>query len=300
VSAQKMLVAHKALIHPDGQISFFNDAAFEIATSDDQLNVYAQSLGIQLASNLANIERQNTIDLSLSHLTGAGYVRLEGPNACAFLDVGAIGPDYLPGHAHADSLSFELSVFNQRVIVNGGTSSYSDQDIRAYERSTAAHSTVEINKKNSSEVWGQFRVAKRAYPQDVVVEKVDDTFRVSCSHDGYTRMATPAIHTRLWQMGKNTLSIADKVHVEQGATPASATARFILHPSIQIKQLSQDQWQLLLPNQKEIQLRVVVGEGHIEVSRYASEFGKPQSTQSLAVKLVGTKALHSQVEIHWA
>jgi uncharacterized heparinase superfamily protein len=227
-------------------------------------------------------------------------VRLESSNACAFLDIAAIGPDYIPGHAHADSLSFELSVFDQRVIVNGGTSSYSDQDIRAYERSTAAHSTVEINGQNSSEIWGQFRVAKRAYPQDVVVEKVDDTFRVSCSHDGYTCMATPAIHTRLWQMGKNTLSVADKVHVEQGAVHSSAIARFIFHPLIQIKQLSQDQWQVLLPNQKEIQLRVVVGEGHIAGSRYAPEFGKTQSTQCLVVKLVSTEALHSQVEIHWA
>ena len=300
VSAQKMLVAHQTLIHPDGQISFFNDAAFGIAAPNDQLAGYAQSLGIQLAWNLANIESQNTIDLSLSRLINAGYIRLEGPNACAFLDIAAIGPDYLPGHAHADSLSFELSVFNQRVIVNGGTSSYSDQDIRTYERSTAAHSTVEINEKNSSEVWGQFRVAKRAYPQDVVVEKVDDTFRVSCSHDGYTSMAASAIHTRVWKMDKNTLSVADKVHVEQGAVHSSAIARFILHPSIQIKQLSQDQWQLLLPNQKEIQLRVVVGEGHIEGSRFASEFGKTQSTQCLAVKLVGSLELHSQVEIHWA
>jgi uncharacterized heparinase superfamily protein len=101
-------------------------------------------------------------------------------------------------------------------------------------------------------------------------------------------------------MDKNALSVADKVHVEQGATPSSAIARFILHPSIQIKQLSQNQWQLLLPNQKEIQLRVLVGEGHIEGSRYAPEFGKTQSTQCLAVNLVGSLAPYSQVEIHWA
>jgi uncharacterized heparinase superfamily protein len=299
-NAQKMLVAHKTLIHPDGQISFFNDAAFDIATTYDQLAGYAQSLGVQLVSNLANIERQNTVDLSISHLTDAGYVRLESPNACMFLDVGAIGPDYLPGHAHADSLSFELSVFNRRVIVNGGTSSYADQDVRAYERSTAAHSTVEVDGQNSSEVWGQFRVAKRAYPRGVVVEKVDDALRVSCSHDGYTRIATSAMHTRLWQMNKNTLSVADKVHVEQGAIPSSAIARYIFHPSIQIKQLSQDQWELLLPNQKEIQLRVLAGEGHIEGSRYAPEFGKNQATQCLAVKLLGSITLDSQVEMHWA
>jgi uncharacterized heparinase superfamily protein len=299
VSAQRMLVAHKTLIHPDGQISYFNDAAFDIAASDDQLNVYAQSLGIQLTSNLANIERQNTIDLSLSHLTDAGYVRLEGPNACAFLDVGAIGPDYLPGHAHADSLSFELSVFNQRVIVNGGTSSYSDQDIRAYERSTAAHSTVEVNGQSSSEVWGQFRVANRAYPQNLVVEKVDDQFRVCCSHDGYARLASSAIHTRVWRMDKHVLSVQDKVDIQKGATTPNAMARYIFHPSIQIEQLSQDQWKLLLPNQKEIQLRILAGEGQIESSSYAPQFGKIQKTQCLAVKLLGSEVLHSQVEIHW-
>lgn len=299
VSAQKMLVAHKALIHPDGQISFFNDAAFDIAASDDQLNTYAQSLGIQPASNLANIEYQNTNHLSLSHLTDAGYVRLEGPNACAFLDIGAIGPDYLPGHAHADSLSFELSVFNQRVIVNGGTSSYSAQDIRAYERSTAAHSTVEVDGQSSSEVWGQFRVAKRAYPQDFFMEKLDDGLRVSCSHNGYTRLISSAIHTRVWQMDKNTLSVEDKIDIQKGATRPNAIARYIFYPSIQIEQLSQDQWILLLPNQKEIQLRVLTGKGHVESSSYSPQFGKIQKTQCLAVKLLGTEALHSQVEIHW-
>jgi uncharacterized heparinase superfamily protein len=101
-------------------------------------------------------------------------------------------------------------------------------------------------------------------------------------------------------MNKNTLSVADKVHVEQGAIPSSAIARYIFHPSIQIKQLSQDQWELLLPNQKEIQLRVLAGEGHIEGSRYAPEFGKNQATQCLAVKLLGSITLDSQVEMHWA
>jgi uncharacterized heparinase superfamily protein len=51
-------------------------------------------------------------------------VRLEQGEAVAFLDVAEVGPDYLPGHAHADSLSFELSLFGQRVVVNSGTSQY--------------------------------------------------------------------------------------------------------------------------------------------------------------------------------
>ncbi|MFB1490650.1 MULTISPECIES: heparinase II/III family protein [unclassified Thiocapsa] len=51
-------------------------------------------------------------------------MHLEAGSAVALLDVAPIGPDYLPGHAHADTLSFELSLFGQRVIVNGGTSRY--------------------------------------------------------------------------------------------------------------------------------------------------------------------------------
>ena len=40
------------------------------------------------------------------------------------MDVALIGPNYQPGHAHADVLSFELSLFGQRLLVNIGTSEY--------------------------------------------------------------------------------------------------------------------------------------------------------------------------------
>jgi hypothetical protein len=103
----------------------------------------------------------------------------------------------------------------------------------------------------------------------------------------------------MWQMDKNTLFVEDKVRLEKRVSASSAIARYIFHPLIQIEQLSQDQWKLLLPNQKEIQLRVLAGEGQIQSSSYAPQFGMIQKTQCLAVKLPGSEALHSQVEIHW-
>ena len=54
-------------------------------------------------------------------LQPSGYVRIDAPDTSAFIDVAPIGPDYLPGHAHADTLSFEFSAFGQRVFVNSGT-----------------------------------------------------------------------------------------------------------------------------------------------------------------------------------
>ncbi len=63
-------------------------------------------------------------DPALTELKSSGYIRVERGPLVAILDVGPVGPDYLPGHAHADTLSFELSVGRQRVLVNSGTSTY--------------------------------------------------------------------------------------------------------------------------------------------------------------------------------
>ena len=109
---------------------------------------------------------------AMIRLRESGYIRLETGPVVALLDVAPIGPDYLPGHAHADTLSFELSLFGQRVIVNGGTSRYGTGPERLAERGTAAHSTVQIDGTDSSEVWGGFRVARRAQPFDVMVGDV--------------------------------------------------------------------------------------------------------------------------------
>jgi heparinase II/III-like protein len=60
-------------------------------------------------------------------------------------DVGEIGPDHLRRHAHADTLSFELSLRGQRVLVNAGTSTYEVTADRLRQRGTAAHNTVVVD-----------------------------------------------------------------------------------------------------------------------------------------------------------
>src|SRR6185436_7069489 len=96
----------------------------------------------------------------IAQLEPSGYVRIQRDPVLVIFDAAPVGPDYLPGHAHADTLSFELSWGDRRVITNSGTSTYSVGPRRAWERSTAAHNTVEIDDENSSEVWGGFRVAR--------------------------------------------------------------------------------------------------------------------------------------------
>ncbi len=60
----------------------------------------------------------------------------------ALCDCAPVGPDYLPAHAHADTLSFELSLCGRRLLVNSGTSQYGTDGERQRQRGTAAHNSV--------------------------------------------------------------------------------------------------------------------------------------------------------------
>ncbi len=238
----------QGMTHPDGQIALFNDAAFGIAPDLAALQAYAARLDIAVPLQQAN-------GGGLIHFADSGYVRLEQGSAVAFLDVAPVGPDYLPGHAHADTLSFELSVFGQRVVVNGGTSCYGVGPQRLRERATAAHSTVEVAGESSSEVWGGFRVARRARPFDLVARAQADHLVVGCSHDGYGRLPGRPVHRREWRMEAAGLTVSDSV---KGGNHA-AVARFILHPLTRVNSKGSGVWQLDLAGGQGIFVRVVKG-----------------------------------------
>lgn len=216
----RMLRWLEVMSHPDGQISFFNDGAFGIAPPPTALLGYARRLGL---SPSAGHHHGGII-----HLDPSGYVRCERAGAVLICDCAPVGPDYLPGHAHADTLSFELSLGSDRVIVNGGTSVYGTGARRAQERGTAAHSTVVIDGADSSEVWSGFRVARRARVFGVRAEESSGASQVSASHDGYRRLRGRNIHTREWTLSERELTVQDHVT----GPCKSAVARFHLGPGV--------------------------------------------------------------------
>ena len=282
--AKSMLKWLDVMTHPDGNIAFFNDAALEIAPNFDELKKYAQRLGIQYISEKFN---------QITHLSDSGYVRYNFNSEIALLDVACIGPDYQPGHAHADTLSFELSLFGQRLLVNSGTSDYGINPVRQYERSTKAHNTVEVNKQNSSEVWSGFRVARRAYPFDLKIEESGNFVNISCAHNGYKRLSESLIHRRHWQFSKNSLIIKDQID----GYFKSACAYFHFHPYVTVTKTKNSNWNILMPNGQQIILKVKVGEMSIETSYYSPEFGKKFKSQCLKVALDKKKG--SCVQILW-
>lgn len=303
-TAGRMLNWLAGMTHPDGEIALFNDAAFGVTPRVAELLAYADRLGVtnphrnrnpcredfswSWSTDVEATTRKKTTELL--HLSASGYVRLQKQDAVALLDVAPIGPDYLPGHAHADTLSFELSVFGQRVVVNGGTSRYGVGPERLRERGTAAHSTVEVAGQNSSEVWGGFRVARRAYPFDLQLQNQADVWQVACSHDGYRRLSGAPTHRREWVMDAVSLQVADTVR--GGAH--TAVARYILHPYVKVTAADNNSWQLTLADEQKLRLMVLEGQGCIEPASYAPEFGIVLPTQCLAVHLI-----QGQARVKW-
>lgn len=213
----------RAMCHPDGEIAFFNDAAIGIAPPPASLFNYAERLGLPLAK----------VEGEVIQLASSGYIRVALGPAVLLIDTAPIGPDYMPGHAHADTLSYELSLYGSRVVVNSGTSCYGLGKDREWERSTAAHTTLEINGENSSEVWAGFRVARRAYPLDVSVRHENKAIIVEASHDGYCRLTDHPVHRRCWVLRSDCLQVTDLV---EGAIN-QAVSRVYFHPGLYIEKV---------------------------------------------------------------
>lgn len=263
------------MTHSDGQIALFNDAAIGIAPTPAVLADYARRLELPVAEPLVSPAEQ----VLMQRWPDSGYIRLVNANAVVLLDVAPIGPDYLPSHANADTLSFELSLFGQRVIVNGGTSRYGSSSERLRERQTAAHSTLEIDGQSSSEVWGGFRVAKRAYPYDLHVNEQINGVIIACSHDGYKRLPGKPMHRRQWHLQKNSLIVTDHIM----GTYNQAVARYIFHPAVLIEPGSESDFVVTLGTRHQIMLEVLQGWAQIKPAHYAMGFGQSIETQSLEV-----------------
>lgn len=277
-----------SMCHPDGEISFFNDAAMGIAPSPGELFNYAQRLGYIIPD----------LDTNVIWLKDSGYIRVESDNAVLLIDVAPLGPDYLPAHAHADTLSYELSIFGQRVVVNSGTSRYGLDPQRERERATAAHTTLEINGQNSSEVWAGFRVARRAYPFGVTIQSDADCVVVEAAHDGYRRLPGRPIHRRRWIFGESRLDVIDVVEGDF----SRAISRVYFHPAINMKKdgrrgiaswagVSPGKW--VIPNLDgcgggELRWQADGADIVEEPSQWHPEFGITQPSRCLALHVTET------------
>lgn len=265
----KMLDWLKCVSHPDGQISFFNDATFGIASTYEHLKNYAENLKI----SVLGAESQD------QYLEQSGYIVVEKSSYKFIMDVAEVGPSYQPGHAHADTLSFELSVLGARFIVNSGISQYGLGSERLYQRSTAAHNTIEIDQQNSSEIWSGFRVARRVSPKlDHINFELGRIAEFSASY----KSLKGVVHHRNVSLLDNQIIIKDNLRGQFN----SAVSYFYFHPDVIVNKEKDNSYVCnLMGNIVEIQLKGDV-EANLINSFWHPEFGKSVPNSCLKINLL--------------
>jgi uncharacterized heparinase superfamily protein len=276
----RMLGWLDAMTHPDGDIAFFNDAAHGIAARPEELHALARLMSIAPAPPATG---------NLIRLQSSGYERMQCGDFVVIADVGPIGPDYIPGHAHADTLSFELSWRGTRVLSNSGTSCYGTGSQRELERSTAVHNTVTVDDADSSEVWHGFRVARRARPSEVIATQRHGLCRVACAHDGYTRLPGHPVHHREWQLDATGLSLHDEV---TGRGRHQTRAYMHVHPGIDVTRRGERSFELLLGPAGRLRLEIEgPAAASIEEGFLGLEFGKLVPRPVISWRLEGALPL---------
>jgi uncharacterized heparinase superfamily protein len=263
------------LTHPDGGIAFFNDAALGAAPSREDLDAYARRLGLAAVRSSGR---------ALELLEPSGYARARGGSATLLCDCAEIGPDHLPGHAHADTLSFELSIDTQRVLVNSGVSEYGTSGERERQRGTAAHNTVVIDGCDSSEVWAGFRVARRARLRSRSAREVGEALVIDAAYDGYRRPFRRNAHRRRWTLTAELLEIEDEVT----GVREQAEAWFHVHPAITTRADGTDRialewagWAAVLTFERAAGVDLRAGTWH-------PQFGKTVPNAAIVVRFAAT------------
>ena len=275
---RRTAAALASVVHPDGEIPLFNDAAF--GQAPETAWILARS---------AELDEGGTTPADPRGAPAAGLHRLQGVRSVVLFDAGEIGPDDQPGHAHADTLSYELSFGRTRVVVDAGVFDYAATAKRAYARGTRGHNTVELDGLDQSEMWGVFRVGRRARPFAVRRDEVSGLVAIEASHDGYRHLPGRPVHRRRMEhAGGDVWRVEDVV---LGHGEHRAISRIRLHPAMRIGKREAGR---LEASDGETTLHVIAespGRLDVEEGSYFPRFGAEDGCSVIRLEADGTLPL---------
>ncbi|MDA0338483.1 MAG: heparinase II/III-family protein, partial [Proteobacteria bacterium] len=182
---------------------------------------------------------------------------------------------------------FEFSVGAERLIVNCGSSEQMAVDgWQKVSRTTAAHSTLVIDNRNSSSILDNQRIGRWPKKVSVIRDEMDDTVAIDVTHSGYV----PAYgyeHERILRIKRSgkELSGTDALkpagRTKRGPIPFDV--RFHLHPSIETRpSVDGAAVELVLPSGGVWRFETMLGVA-VEESVYLGERGRVQPSQQLLV-----------------
>jgi uncharacterized heparinase superfamily protein len=268
--------ALRLMRHGDSGLAMFNGTREEAPAIIDLVLTQGQSRG-----------------RAPTHLPETGFHRLMASRTLVLLDCGAppaqrrdAAPGGLPRgadrFAHAGTLSFEMSVGRDRLIVNCGAAPAAEGEWRDALRATAAHSALILADTNSSELRPE-GLGRRVEKVEVDRQEANGAQWLEVSHDGWVRQFGLR-HRRRFYLSESgdDLRGEDVLEPEREVTVPGFVVRFHLHPSV-VASLQQDEAGVLLrlPSGVGWRLRAKGARVAIEESIYLA--GEPRRSQQVAL-----------------
>jgi len=211
--------------HGDGGLALFNGSREESSSLID-LALTQAGRGVRGQSVLAD----------------GGFQRLQAGRSLLIVDCGVPPPVGVDRYAHAGTLSMELSVGRDRMIVNCGSFPAGSVEWRDATRATAAHSTLVIADVSSSELK-PVGLGHRPTVVEAQHQEANGAHWLEASHDGWRRLFG-AVHRRRLYVAESGEDVRGEDVVE-AKTPQPFTLRFHLHPDVNAS-LQQDGEAVLL------------------------------------------------------
>lgn len=210
----------------------------------------------------------------------SGFERIAAGRTVLIADAGRPRTGF--AGTHAGTLSFELSVGKQRIVVNCGAFGGRDETWRHLQRTTAAHSTLAIGDRNSSVLRDDGRLGRA--PERVTRSRVEEGGRtwLDMSHDGYRR-TLGLIHRRRLYVDPEGADIRGEDSLAGRGAHAFAI-RFHLHPSVKASLVKDGTAVLLrLPDETGWRLRCDGGVASLQETVYLGRPGEARRSEQVVV-----------------
>jgi uncharacterized heparinase superfamily protein len=244
----------------------------------------------------------------LSTAPHSGFQRLHVHRSLVILDAGPPTLSVSDEHAHAGTLSFEMSVGKERMIVNCGAYTGRNVNWRYACRTSAAHSTLILEDTNSTEILtnGHLNV------DDMTVtsrrEEEDGNIWIEASHDGYEHLYG-VIHRRRLYLASNGEDFRGEdslIHTSPRCHANSENRLFILrfhlHPQVRASLLHNRATVIMrLPSGEGWQLRTSGGKLGINESVYLGIPGGTKRCEQITINArMANEDASSETTVKWA
>ncbi len=264
--------------HGDGGLALFNGTREEGAAQVDLVLTQGQARGrapmLLEESGFHRLQAGRTLVIADTGPPPPGRAR----------DVGSGLPRGADRFAHAGTLSFEMSVGRDRVIVNCGAAPAAEGEWRDALRATAAHSTLVLAETNSSELKEE-GLGRRPERVEADRHEAGGAQWLEASHDGW-RKPFGAVHRRRLYLAEtgDDLRGEDIVEMQEAGTPIPAfLVRFHLHPAVVASPVQDGEGVLLrLPSGHGWRLRAKGAKVAVEESVYLG--GEARRTQQIVLQ----------------